>query len=247
MDWRKHGWVNFYDAIAVSANVYFYMIGGGYQGQKGLGIERIKKYAAAFGLGSVLGIDLPGEKSGFIPDPSTKNRVDPQDPTWRLGDTYNVSIGQGGVGVTPLQIASVTATIANGGILYQPRVVAAVLDKYKQVVKKTAPRIIRRNIVSQESLNEVKKGMRQTVLSGTARLLSDVPVAVGAKTGTAQIGKNQLPHAWVTAFAPMENPEIAIAVMVEHAGEGATVAVPITNEILKWYFSNKDRTVYKSY
>ena len=81
--------------------------------------------------------------------------------------------------------------------------------------------------------------MRQAVLAGTARLLADLPVAVAAKTGTAQIGKNQLPHAWVTAFAPLENPEVAMAVMVEHAGEGATVAVPITNEILKWYFGNR--------
>lgn len=236
LDWRKHGWVNFYDAIAYSANVYFYMIGGGYQDQRGLGIERIKKYATAFGLGSVLGIDLPGEKSGFIPDPGTKSKIDPQDPIWRLGDTYNVSIGQGGVGVTPLQMASLTAALANGGNLYRPRVVAAVLDEYKQTVRKNDPDIIRQNLISQESLNEVIKGMRETVLSGTARLLSGLRVAVAAKTGTAQIGKNQLPHAWVTAFAPLENPEIAIAVMVEHAGEGATVAVPITNEILKWYF-----------
>ncbi len=239
LDWRKHGWVNFYDAIALSANVYFYTIGGGYQEQKGLGIERIKKYATAFGLGSLLGVDLPGEKTGFIPDPKTKGRVDPQDPVWRIGDTYNVSIGQGGVGVTPLQMASVTAALANGGNLYQPRIMAEVLDKYKQVVRKNDLKIIRQNLISQNNLNEVKKGMRQTVLFGTARLLSDLPVAVAAKTGTAQIGKNQLPHAWVTVFAPYDNPEIAMVVMVEHAGEGATVAVPITNEILKWYFSRK--------
>ena len=116
---------------------------------------------------------------------------------------------------------------------------AEVLDKYKQVVRKNDLKIIRQNLISQNNLNEVKKGMRQTVLSGTARLLSDLPVAVAAKTGTAQIGKNQLPHAWVTVFAPYDNPEIAMVVMVEHAGEGATVAVPITNEILKWYFSRK--------
>lgn len=237
LDWRKHGWVNFYDAIALSANVYFYMIGGGYQDQKGLGIERIKKYATAFGLGSVLGIDLPGEKPGFIPDPDSKRQTEPRDPVWRVGDTYNVSIGQGGVETTPLQMASLVSALANGGKLYQPRVVAEVLDKYKQAVRTNDPKIIRQNMVSQESLGEVKKGMRQTVLSGTARLLSGLPVDVAAKTGTAQMGKNQLPHAWVTAFAPLENPEIAIAVMVEHAGEGATVAVPITNEILKFYFS----------
>ena len=238
-DWRPQGWVNMQDAIAFSANVYFYIIGGGYQDQDGLGITKIKKYANAFGLGSVLGIDLPGEKSGFIPDPDTKIKIDSKDPVWRLGDTYNVSIGQGGVGVTPLQMASVTAALANGGTLYKPMIVSSVLDEYGQKIKKNRPKIIRENLISKDNLEKVKKGMRQTVVSGTARSLADLPVPAAAKTGTAQIGKNQLPHAWVTIFAPMENPQIAMAVMVESAGEGSAVAVPIAKEILQWYFSRK--------
>lgn len=236
-DWRAHGWVNFYDAIALSANVYFYIMGGGYRDQEGLGIERIKQYAAQFGLGSRLGIDLPGEKPGFLPDPSSKQVAEPQDPIWRVGDTYNVSIGQGGMKVTPLQITSMVATIANGGTVYEPYVVESALDKEGKVVKKVDPAIIRRVKVREENLAAVRRGMRQTVTQGTARLLSEAPVAVAAKTGTAQA--SGLPHAWVSAFAPFENPEIAITVMVEHAGEGATVAVPITKEILKWYFANR--------
>ncbi len=236
VDWRKHGWIDFYDAIAWSANVYFYMIGGGYKDQKGLGIERIKKYAEEFGLGSRLGIDLPGEKEGFIPDPETKKISEPENPVWRIGDTYNVSIGQGGVKITPLQMDMLTAAIANGGKLYKPYLLETVFDKDGKENFKAAPQIIRENMVSKESLEEVKKGMRKTVTVGTARLLAGVPVSVAAKTGTAQAGSG-LPHAWVTAFAPVENPEIAITVMVEHAGEGATVAVPITHEILQWYFS----------
>ncbi len=238
VDWKKHGWINFYDAIAQSANVYFYTIGGGFGGQEGLGIERIKKYALAFGLGSRLGIDLPGEKSGFIPDPESKKITEPQNPVWRIGDTYNVSIGQGGVRVTPLQLTALITAISNGGRLYQPHILDTVFNREGVEIKKREPAIIREHMVSEESLREVVKGMRQTVTSGTARLLSDLPVEAAAKTGTAQAGSG-LPHAWVTAFAPVENPEIAITVMVEHAGEGSTVAVPITNEIMKWYFSNR--------
>lgn len=225
LDWRAHGWVDFYDAIAQSANVYFYIVGGGYKGDKGLGIERIKKYASLFGLGSKLGIDIAGEKAGVMPDQMWKRDNEPSDPQWRVGDTYNVSIGQGGVKVTPLQMTASTAAISNGGKLFRPYLV------------ETESKIIREGMVGEEALAQVREGMRRTVTYGTARLLSNVPVAVAAKTGTAQTAPGKMPHAWVTAFAPYDNPEIAITVMVEHAGEGATVAVPITREILQWYFS----------
>ena len=235
-DWRKQGWIDFYDAIAYSANVYFYMIGGGYRDQKGLGIERLKKYGVAFGLGSRLGIDIAGEKNGFFPDPSTKSSTNPEDPIWRIGDTYNVSIGQGGLKITPLQITSAIAAVANGGKLYEPHLLDAALDSEGNPVNRVEPRVIRENIISPEYLAEVRKAMRQTVTSGTARLLNDLPVNVAAKTGTAQAG-GTLTHAWFVAFAPYENPEIAITVMVEHGGEGSAIAAPITKEILKWYFS----------
>ncbi|MBI3442360.1 MAG: penicillin-binding protein 2 [Candidatus Sungbacteria bacterium] len=234
-DWRKQGWVNFYDAIAVSANVYFYMVGGGYGDQKGLGVDRIKKYANAFGLGSRLGIDLAGEQPGFIPDPSTKPKTDPQNPIWRIGDTYNMSIGQGGVRVTPLQMAAATTAIANGGKLFRPYLLDAMLDKDGNVMSKKNPELIREGMASADTLHHVVRAMRQTVTSGTAHRLGEVQVAIAAKTGTAQAGSGR-PHAWVTAFGPFENPELAVVVMVEHAGEGATVAVPIMRDILAWYF-----------
>lgn len=238
LDWKNHGWVNFYDAIAQSVNVYFYTLGGGYKGQKGLGIEKIKKYALAFGFGSKLGIDLPGERTGFLPDPETKKITEPDNPVWRVGDTYNVSIGQGGVKVTPLQMTMATAAIANGGKIWQPHIMDAVLDEGGNIKERYQPRLIRENFVSKENLSRVVRGMRQTVTSGTARLLAGLPVSAAAKTGTAQAGSG-LPHAWVTVFAPVEKPEIAITVMVEHAGEGATVAVPITRDILQWYFQSR--------
>lgn len=237
-DWRPQGWVNLYDAIAYSANVYFYIIGGGYQDQKGLGIQKIKQYATAFGLGSRLGIDLPGEKTGLVPDPEWKKTAEPQNPIWRIGDTYHTAIGQGGMKVTPLQMAAMTAALANGGTLWRPYLLDARYDTDGTLAERHSPEAIRRDLASKESLATVTAGMRDTVTRGTARLLQDIPVAVAAKTGTAQTVPGKPPHAWVTAFAPADNPEIAIVVMVEHAGEGATVAVPITNEILQWYFAH---------
>lgn len=237
-DWKAHGWIDFKDAIARSANVYFYMIGGGYENQEGLGIGRLSHYARLFGLGSRLGIDIPGEKSGFFPDPETKKITDPKDPVWRIGDTYNVSIGQGGVKTTPLQITAITAAIANGGILWRPFVLEAVLDREGREATKAEPHAIRSGMIEGLHLDRVRNAMRSAVTEGTGRGLADVPMEVAAKTGTAQAGSGK-PHAWVTAFAPIENPEIAITVMVEHAGEGSTVAIPITREILMWYYQNR--------
>jgi len=239
VDWKKHGWINFYDAIAQSANVYFYMIGGGFESQPGLGIERIKKYAEMFGFGSRLGIDLPGEKNGLIPDPEWKKNNEPDDPVWRVGDTYNVSIGQGGVKVTPLQLTSAISAIANGGTLWKPFLLKKIFDQDGNVFGERNPEIIQDKIVSDEVLREVRRGMRQAVTSGTARILQEISVGVSAKTGTAQSGDGKLPHAWITAYAPADDPEITITVMVENAGEGSTVAAPITRDILKWYFENK--------
>lgn len=238
-DWKNHGWVDFYDAIANSVDVYFYMIGGGYKDQKGLGIDRLKKYARAFGIGSKLGIDLPGEKEGFFPDPSNKALFDPKNPLWRVGDTYNVSIGQGGVKITPLQITAMIAAIANGGTLYRPHLLDAVLDDGGNIIKQIKPDIIRKDIIDGQYLEQARIGMREAVTAGTARSLNDLPILVAAKTGTAQAGIKS-PHAWFVAFAPYDNPEIAITVMVEHGGEGSSIAAPITKEILKWYYSKHD-------
>ena len=131
---------------------------------------------------------------------------------------------------------SVIAAIANGGALYQPYLLDSVLDDEGNVIYHVDSEVIRERMIDEEYLKEVRIGMRRAVVSGTARLFNDLPIAVAAKTGTAQAG-GILPHAWFVAFAPYEKPEIAIVVMVEHAGEGSTVAGPITKEILNWYFS----------
>ncbi len=235
LDWRNHGPVNLSRALAVSSNVYFYIVGGGYQSERGLGIQRIKEYLGRFGFGSVLGIDIPGEQAGAVPDPDIKAAREPENPVWRVGDTYNVSIGQGGLLVTPLQITAAAASVANGGTLWRPYIVAAAVAPDGTILERRVPEPIRVAIADTNAFSEVRKGMREAVTAGTAGRLSDLPVRVAAKTGTAQTGKSRRPHAWVSAYLPADNPELVVTVMVEHAGEGATVAMPIMREILEWY------------
>lgn len=227
-DWRKHGWINFYDALTLSANVYFYILGGGYKDQPGLGIYKIKKYMQDFGLGSKTGLALPGEKAGFIPDPETKKNTQPENPVWRVGDTYNVSIGQGELKVTPLQMAVVVAALANGGKIMRPRILA---DEPVTVV--------RENIIDSEYLEKIKIGMLGAVTRGTSRGLQAVPVPVASKTGTAQVSGGKRPHSWAITFAPADSPELVIASMGENGGEGAVVAVPVARDLYKWYFSER--------
>lgn len=238
-DWRDHGWVAMREAIAWSSNVYFYAIGGGYKEIKGLGIERIKKYAELFGLGAKSGIDLPSEVSGFFPDPSWKKKVNKNDPIWRLGDTYNVSIGQGEVLATPLQVANYISAIVNGGFLLKPRIVKAIVNEDNFVIEEKKTEILRSGLASEENLKIVKEGMRQTVTSGSAQILNYLPLEVAGKTGTAQYHNNTRSHAWFVGFAPYNDPEIVVTVLVEGGGEGGRIAVPVAQEIFNWYYWNR--------
>jgi len=223
-DWKAHGPINIIRALAESCDVYFYTLGGGYGDIEGLGIEKIKKYLELFGWGEKTGIDFPNEKSGFVPDPNWKKQNKDQD--WFIGDTYNVSIGQGDILATPLQLAMSISAIANNGKLFQP-----------QLLENTEPKLIREIPVKKENLEIVRKGMREAVVNGTAKILNDLPIEACAKTGTAQVSKTKAPHAWFVAFAPYENPEIVVVVLIENGGEGSVVAAPIAKEALKYYFS----------
>ncbi|MBI4132909.1 MAG: penicillin-binding protein 2 [Candidatus Sungbacteria bacterium] len=236
-DWKELGWVDMKRALALSANVYFYTVGGGYRDIKGLGIERIGKFLERFGWGSPLGIDLPGEYGGLIPNPENKKTIRPRDPVWRIGDTYLTSIGQGDVQVTPLQLAVSTAAIANGGTLWKPRLARAVVDEERRVRQEFRPEVIRAGIASPESLKTVREGMRQAVTIGSASSLADLSPLVAGKTGTAQTGVYGKNHGWFVGFAPYENPEVVIAVLVEEGTGGSTDAVPIAKEILYYYFT----------
>jgi penicillin-binding protein 2 len=162
--------------------------------------------------------------------------------SWSTGDTYNVSIGQGFILLTPLQLLNATAAVANGGALYRPQIVYQVTDAEGQVIRPFAPDVIRQVPVSEENLATVREGMRQAVEWGTARQAQLEGVEVAGKTGTAEYPgprdeKGNLPtHAWFTAFAPVQQPEIALVIFVAGGGEGTTTAVPIAAEILRYYF-----------
>lgn len=236
-DWKAggHGETNVFKALAESVNTFFYIIGGGYGNFAGLGIENLVKYAKLFGLGEKTGIDLPGEKSGFLPTPEWKKQTIGEN--WYIGDTYHLSIGQGYLLVTPLQIALATSIFANGGVYYQPKVLKAIERNGREEV--VSPRVVRQNFVDPQAITVVRNGLRQAVLWGSARALNSLPISVAGKTGTAQGQKRKSPHAWFTGFAPFENPKIVITVLVEEGGEGSSIAVPIAKEILAWYFGKK--------
>ncbi|MDO8561148.1 MAG: penicillin-binding protein 2 [bacterium] len=231
-DWSKLGWVDMRKAIAYSANVYFYTIGGGYGDIKGLGIERIGKFLSMFGFGVPSGIDLIGEKGGLVPSPEEKKKTRPADPFWRIGDTYISSIGQGDTGATPLQLNMATAAIANGGTLWRPFVTKAVLDEAGSVLEEIKPQATRTNLADQKSLTIVREGMRLAVQEGSAKSLGDLSVKIAGKTGTAQTGVVGKNHGWFTGFAPYDKPEMVITVLVEEGTGGSTDAVPIAKEIL---------------
>jgi penicillin-binding protein 2 len=233
------GWVDVRRAIARSSNIYFYTVGGGYKDISGLGIARIKRYANLFGLGEKLGIDLPGEVAGVIPDAEWKKKYINADPLWRLGDTYNASIGQGYVSVTPLQMANAIAAVANGGTLWKPHILDSLVDEQKKVIRTINPEVIRDTLARPEVFKAVREGMRLSVTDGLAAALADLPMTSAAKSGTAEVGEKNKTHAWFAAFAPYENPEITVVVFVEKGGGGSVVALPIAKEILRWFAENR--------
>lgn len=251
-DWKNHGWVDMRDSIAVSSNVYFYMIGGGYEDQKGLGPSRIKQYLSLFGWGDKLGIDFPGEAKGLIPDPAWKREVIKEG--WWDGDTYLLSIGQGNLLATPLQVAAAFAAIANGGTLFKPQMVKEIIETPNGLsaggdsegrgerVREVVPEPIRDAIIDKESLEVVQEGMRQAVTWGSSVFLNQLPVTAAAKTGTAQTGKKDADgqdylYSWVTVFAPYDDPEIVLTILVEETKAGSFVVLPVAKEVLEWYFT----------
>jgi penicillin-binding protein 2 len=238
-DWTAHGFVNMTEAIARSSNVYFYTAGGGFEEREGLGIERLVAALRAFGFGSPTGIDLPGEAAGRIPTPEWKRET--LNEAWFIGDTYNLSIGQGNFGVTPLQLAVGTAAIANGGTRWRPHVVEALLTASGEVAETKKPEVVGTVPFDAASLTTVRQGMRMAVTApfGTNRSLATLPISAAAKTGTAQFGNEGKTHALVTAFAPYEKPELAIAVVLEGGGNSPE-ATRVARDILEWYATNAE-------
>lgn len=231
-DWKAggHGVTDVRKAIAESVNTFFYIIGGGFDEFTGLGVERITQYAARFGFGQQTRIDLPGEAEGFLPSKKWKEEV--KGERWYVGDTYHLAIGQGDFLTTPLQMAHATGLLANRGIVTMPHIIES---------HETAGAPMEN--LDAYALEVVRQGMRQTVTQGSARSLSGLPFAVAGKTGTAQApGKDRL-HSWFTGFAPYDDPEIVIVVLIEEGGESTETAVPLAKEALYWWFTTGKQNV----
>jgi penicillin-binding protein 2 len=235
-DWKAHGPSDVRTAIAESNDIFFYTVGGGYGSIQGLGMDRMKKYYNLFGFGNPTGVDVGGEASGFIP--SEQWKLDKLGERWFVGNSYHASIGQGYITATPLQIANYTAAIANGGTLYEPHLVSQI-KKNDGEVSTVQPEIIRSNFISPEIIKVAQEGMRQVVTAGTAQPLKDLPIAVAGKTGTAQFGNENKTHGWFISYAPYDDPQIAMAILVEGGGEGHSSGVPVTKEVYQWYFGDR--------
>ena len=223
-DWKAHGWVDVRDAIAVSSDVYFYAVGGGFQDQLGLGIEKLDAYFKMFGFSTDAGLAGFTEQEGNIPTPSWKTKHFPSDPTWRIGNTYHTAIGQYGMQVTPLQAVKVAAALANNGKLLTPTLI-----KDTPVQSKNIP-------VTPASLQIVREGMRQGVVSGIAQAVKFDYVRVAAKTGTAQIGvHNEFVNSWMIGFFPYERPRYAFAIVLERGPSGTLMGAPAaTGSFFSW-------------
>lgn len=235
--YRYHGWdhtglgsVDLVQAIALSSDIYFYTVGGGYGNQAGLGASRIAKYYRMFGLGQKTGIDLPLDSTGYVPEP--KNGKTLAGNAWTIGDTYNISIGQGDLQVSPLQMILAETAIINGGKLLKPQLVYSIDGK--SVGQQTSQRVD----VNEANLAVSRLGMEAVIKTFRSGVFSDLPVQVAGKTGTAETTKDAKPHAWFIGYAPAKNPEIVIAVFVDHGGEGSQVAAPVAATGLKTYFTN---------
>jgi penicillin-binding protein 2 len=242
-DWKRrgHGSVDLTKAIAESCDVYFYKVGNQ------LGIDPISRYSRQFGLGSKTGIALSSERSGLVPSREwkQKNRGEP----WYPGETISVAIGQGFLSVTPLQMAKVVSIVATDGQVVQPRLLKAVRLRRTGNLKEESPPSTQQASISPETFLQIKKGLAAVVTKGTAKQAQSDIVSIAGKTGTAQVialkddddktevRKKYRDHAWFVAFAPVEKPKIAVAVIVEHMGHGGSAAAPLAKTLIEAYMN----------
>lgn len=222
-------------AIAQSCNVYFFTVGGGYGSITGLGVDRLTSYLKRGLADSLLGIDLPGEEHGFVPTPDWKYQT--QKEPWYQGDTYNISIGQGDLLVTPLWLNTVLSAVANGGTLWQPQLASRVVDDQKNTITAFPPKAVGQLPFSPETIARMRRAMKETVKTGTARIFQDLPVTAAAKTGTAEVIKGQRINSLLTVFAPADDPQVAMTVLIEGSASNQGYALRAAHQFLQWYFS----------
>jgi penicillin-binding protein 2 len=242
-DWAALGTMDFYRGVAMSSDVYFYYLAGGKadEGFRGLGEERLARYARAFGLGELSGIDLPGESPGLVPDARWKEQN--WGETWYVGDTYSFGIGQGYLAVTPLQLLNEVVAIANGGELLRPRLIKEIQDEHGNTVATFEPEVRRQLPVNPDYLAVMREAMRQSVDYGVASSAAVPGLAIAGKTGSAEFGEQRADgsydtHGWFVGFAPFEDPQIAVVVFVQRGG-GFQNAAPAAARIFDYYFHER--------
>ncbi|HVS80038.1 MAG TPA: penicillin-binding transpeptidase domain-containing protein [Candidatus Paceibacterota bacterium] len=228
-DWKNLGPLDMRHAIAMSSDVYFYEVGGGFGDQKGLGIANIDKYMAMFGFGQKTGFQFSNEKEGVVPSIEWKKKTFGED--WLLGDTYHSSIGQYGWLVTPLQVVRAVASVANGGTLHTPTLLLndpneAANDKHLDL--------------NPDYFEIVREGMRLGVQEGVATALNTPAVKIAAKTGTAELGiTKDYVNSWVTGFFPYDNPHYAFAIVMEHGSRYNLIGASfVMRQIIDWMAAN---------
>ncbi|MFC1512744.1 penicillin-binding protein 2, partial [bacterium] len=227
--WKEKGHkkIAMLDAFIHSCDVYYYNMG------LKAGNELLAKYAKMFGLGAYTGLDMPSEKIGFIPVKKwKKNKFG---ISWYEGDTVNMSIGQGFLLVTPIQLANLLNTIANGGYLYRPFIIKKIVSKDGKELFENSPLMLKHIKISKNTLEFIKKGLIGVVEKGTGRACYIKGIQIAGKTGTTENPHGE-DHAWFAAFAPADRPEISLCVLIEHGGHGGAVAAPIAREMFKEYF-----------
>lgn len=237
LDWKAQGLVDMYSALARSSNVYFYVVGGGCTAStcngvgrsKGLGIHKLNEYWKIFGLDRKTGVDMPSEGTGFLPNPEEKEKRTGQ--PWRIGDTYNVAIGQGDLQVTPIRLLTFFSSLANKGIGVRPHF----------LLSKNPPDVTQDYSSWTDEIAAVRQGVRDVVAKpyGTANALYDLPYKTSGKTGSAQIQNNAKTNAFFMGYGPSDDPRIAVLILVEDAKTGSLNAVPIGRDVMKWYYENR--------
>ena len=250
-----HGPINVVQALALSNDIFFYKVGGGYPDRdfEGLGVRKLAAWTELFGYGEPTGIDLPGEADTFVPDDQWKRQLYAE--SWTTGDSYNMSIGQGYMLSTPLQVLVSAAAIANGGKVMVPQIVYQLTDSTGGLQRDFTPKVKRELPIDPKYIKVVQEGMWSVVNApngtGIAAKLSNPDVTIAAKTGTAEFceyipekgdcrrdEKDNLPtHAWFVAYGPYESPEIEVLVFIYGGGEGSQTALPVAKTILDEYFS----------
>lgn len=244
-----HGIVDMYKSIVVSCNTFYYILAND------MGIENISSFMGQMGFGGFTGIDILGESEGVLPSPAWKKKrfKKPEQQKWYAGETISIGIGQGYNAYTPIQLALATATLANNGVMYRPHLVKHITDTRTGEQRPVEPHPLKTIPLKQEHVDEIKKAMVGVNTEGTgSRAFAGAQYVSAGKTGTVQVfslkgaeyrgstlKKELRDHAWFIAFAPADQPKIALAILVENGGFGAQAAAPIARQVLDYYLLGK--------